>query len=133
MRKSNAPNGLTMIELAIVIAILAIALCGSLSLFNYCYDSITRARNTADAVTEAQTKLEQIRSADYHRIATDYPVGIVYPVPNLPGGTSTVAIVYGPIAGTNSELLEAAVTVSWLEKGGGARSLSLATMIANRY
>lgn len=123
MMRRFREKGLTLIEVAIAIVLLAVSLCGSLSLFSYCNAFITRTRNTTIAVSEAYAVLEQIRASEYHQLLPIYNTV----VNDLPGGACLVNIV-----NTNPELLNVTATVSWQVKGG-VNNLALTTLIARRY
>lgn len=136
MMRRFREKGLTLIEVAIAIVLLAVSLCGSLSLFSYCNAFITRTRNTTIAVSEAYAVLEQIRASEYHQIMVDWH-GETDVVADLSGGSFTVDVLdtdpgIPALPFLDPDLLWVTVTVDWQVKGG-VNNLSLTTLIANRY
>lgn len=130
-RQAGSPRGeagLTLIELMITTVILIVALCGILLLYNFCYTRSIESTNRITATAEAYGTLEEIRAHNFTSIMADYN-GMVFTVPQL-SGTKTSAITYVP--GTGSQLLEASVTVNWLDKQNRNEALTLTTMVANK-
>lgn len=122
-------RGFTLIELLLAAAVLVVALGGLLHLFNYCLTLSIQAANTVTATAEAYSKLEEIRLYNYSDIVDTYD-GSTFNLEQLIG-TGAVSASY--VSDTNSELIQASVTVSYTEKGNRTISLSLATLIAKRF
>ena len=117
----------TLVELLIASGIMIIALCGLVLLFNYCYFLSIQAGNITRATAEGYGKLEQIRAHNYLSIVTDFNGD--FTLTQLPG-TGTTTATY--VTGTNSNLIEVAVNVSWSERGNRIANFSITSLIAQR-
>lgn len=125
----NKVNGFTLIELLLAIFILVFVLSGLLHVFNHCLALSTQSANIVTATAEAYSILEEIRVHNYGDIMGDYN-GSTFPLPEL-NGSSTVNTSY--VGSTNFELLQVSVTVNYTEKSNRAMSLTLTTLIADRF
>lgn len=114
-RRFSHGVGFTLIELMIAVGVLIIVLVGLLQIFIYCLNLSEFAGNTTLAISEAQGKLEEIRSHKFERIAGDYGLG------GSPGNIFELAQLNGEgaiyIDDTNPALLAIEIVVSWQEKG----------------
>ena len=117
----EAESGFTLMELMVVVWILSVTIIGMVQLFIYTSVQAEMAGRKTLAISEAQSKLEEIRNHTYASITTDYISG------GTPGNTFTPVFFTGRgavyidsagsfITGTNAELLGVKVTVSWRDK-----------------
>lgn len=113
MMKRNE-QGLTMVELMIVVMILVFVVTGMVQTFLYASTIADIARNKTLAVTDASSKLEQIRNHPFDDITTDYVSG------GTPGDLFDLTTLTGKgkiyIDTTDPELLVVKVVVCWQNK-----------------
>lgn len=113
MMKRNE-QGLTMVELMIVVMILVFVVTGMVQTFLYSSTIADIARNKTLAVTDASSKLEQIRNHPFDDITTDYVSG------GTPGDLFDLTTLTGKgkiyIDTTDPELLVVKVVVCWQNK-----------------
>lgn len=111
MRKKQ---GFTLLELMFAVAILVTVVSGMVRLFVFTSTQADIAGRKTIAVSEAQTKLEEIRNTDYSLITTNYGSG------GTPGNTFDLSLIDGKgviyIDSSNAELLVLEVVVSWNNK-----------------
>ena len=117
MRKSlRAAEGFTLAELLLAVIILGFVLGGLLQVFIRCSVLAELAYNKTVAMSEAQGKMEEIRSYDYGSIAADYASG------GSQGNTFSLSQLTGTgviyIDSSNADLLEVEIVVSWQNKYG---------------
>lgn len=109
--KKNNNNGFMLAELVVLLGILAVAVTSILQLFIHTNTLAEMAGHKTAAVSEAQTKIEQIRTVSFDDIATNYSSG------GTPGNTFDTSLLRGKgviyIDASNSELLEVEVVVCW--------------------
>lgn len=107
-------NGFTLVEVMVVVGILAVVVVGMLQLFVAISVQSGMAGNKTLAVSEAQTKLEEIHKHNFNSITVDYAMG------GTPGNTFVPSMLKGSgaieITAINSELIEIGVKVCWEDK-----------------
>ena len=107
-------KGFTLIELLIAAGTVAIALGGILHFFIYCSALGEVSGNFTFAMSEAQSRLEEIRNHDFLSIVGDYGPG------GSPGNTFSLAHGNGVgvifIENSNPKLLKIKIVVSWRNK-----------------
>ena len=107
-------EGFTLLELLFAVSILVAVIAGMVRLFVFTSTQADIAGRKTIAVSEAQTKLEEIRNHDYDLVATDYGSG------GTPGNTFNLSLIDGMgviyIDSSNAELLVLEVVVSWNNK-----------------
>lgn len=112
--KKNKNDGFTLVELIITASILAIVIGGLVRLFMFTSVLGEIAGNKTTAISEAQTKLEEIRNHDFQQISTDYAAG------GTPGNIFNLTLLDGKgaiyIASTTPELLTIKIAISWKNK-----------------
>ena len=114
MENNISKNGFTLIELLIVASILSVVIAGIINLYIYTSVAAQLAGNKTLAVSEAQSKIEEIRNHTFDDITVDYTSG------GTPGNTFSlsqlngIGVIY--IDSSNAELLEIEVIVSWQDK-----------------
>ena len=121
----NHKKAITLVEVMLSAAITVIVIGGLLHLYNLCYSLSIYASSSTNAITEAQSVLEEIRLYNYNNIKSHYD-GKVYQLTHL-DGISRVAI-----DDTNPDLLTVVVTSSWVGKGYVIHSIGLTSLIARR-
>ena len=115
-------SGFTFLELLIVSAILIIAIAGLLMAFVNCILLNDANNELVVATGDAQYVLEQIKSLAYNDINTYVPpVFTNLRSENIPAPTITQV---------SAGVKEITVNVTWTDKRGRQRSVSLATRIA---
>lgn len=106
--------GFSMVELLIGIAIIAFILISMMELFIYTSSQAQMAGNVTQAVSQGQSKMEEIRNHTYANIVADYSSG------GSPGSTFDLTGITGKgriyIDSSNAELLQIKVVVSWRDK-----------------
>ena len=111
MRKNQ---GFTLLELMFAVAILVTVVGGMVRLFVFTSTQADIAGRKTIAVSEAQTKLEEIRNVDFDLITTNYGSG------GTPGNTFDLSLIDGKgiiyIDSSNAELLVLEVVISWNNK-----------------
>jgi len=126
--KSGMRNqkGFTVIELMVTVSILVVVLIGLIQLFIYCSRLSDIASKMTMAMSEAQSKIEQIKRHDYDNVVTDYSSG------GTPGNTFDLAqltgkgVIYledqddvGSEDGDDEgDLIEIKVVVCWQDEQG---------------
>ncbi|MCA9403278.1 MAG: type II secretion system protein [Candidatus Omnitrophica bacterium] len=107
-------QGFTLLELLFAVSVLVTAIAGMVRLFMYTSTAADIAGRQTIAVTEAQTKLEEIRNTNYDLVATNYGSG------GSPGNTFDLSLINGKgviyIDSSNAELLVLEIVVSWNNK-----------------
>ena len=101
-------------ELVILLGILSIAITSILQLFIHTNALAEVAGNKTAAVSEAQSKIEEIRTVAFDDIVTNYSSG------GTPGDVFDTLVIPGKgfiyIDSTNTELLEVEVVIFWRDK-----------------
>lgn len=114
------------------VGILAIVIVGLLQLYVQCSSLSELAGNTTLAVSETQSKMEEIRNYDYSSIETDYGSG------GTPGDTFTLNGLNGSGAitttrfGGSGSLLQVQIDTTWTNRNGRVSNITLVSMIAER-
>lgn len=107
-------QGFTLLELMFAVAVLVTAIAGMVRLFVYTSTAADIAGRKTIAVSEAQSKLEEIRNTDYDLVAANYSSS------GTPGNTFDLNLIDGKgiiyIDSSNAELLVLEVVVSWNNK-----------------
>jgi prepilin-type N-terminal cleavage/methylation domain-containing protein len=80
--KRQTQAGLTLIEVVIAVAVLAVAMAGVFGAIMICFQMNTRAREDSIALSAAQDMLAQIRNTVFENVPTTYD-GMTFPVPGL--------------------------------------------------
>ena len=119
MKRKN--SGFTLVELMLVVWILATVMTGMIQLFIYTSVQAQMAGNKTLAISEAQSKIEEIRNHSYSTIATDYASGgtpgNIF-TPTMPNSKGVIYLdttgSFSP--GASSELIGIKVVVSWRDK-----------------
>ena len=131
-RKWSSKAGFSLVEVMVSVGILVVVIIGLLRLFVYCSVLAEYSGNVTTAVTEIQTKSEEIRNHNFDDIATDYASGgtpgNTFNLTNVNGtGTITISTVGG-----SSELLQITIVANWQNKDGRSANATLSSMIAKR-
>ena len=114
-RASNT-KGFSLAELLVTVGILVTVIVILLQLFIYNSVLAELSGNMGYALSDAQSKLEEIRNSDYSVITTNYASG------GTPGNTFTLSqgqgrgVIY--IDSSNSSLLKVTVVICWRNKDG---------------
>ncbi len=107
-------KGFMLAELVVLLGILAVSVTSILQLFIHTNALSEMAGNKTAAVSEAQSKIEEIRSAGFVNIPTLYASG------GTPGNTFTPSLLAGKgvihLDSSNPELLEIEVVICWKDK-----------------
>lgn len=107
-------QGFTLLELLFAVSVLVTSIAGMVRLFMYTSTAADIAGRQTIAVSEAQTKLEEIRNTNYDLVTTNYGSG------GTPGNTFDLSLINGKgviyIDSSNAELLVLEVVVSWNNK-----------------
>jgi len=107
-------KGVSLVEIIVTIGIIVIVFAGLIQVFLYSSVISEMAGNITLTISEAQSKLEEIRGHDFDSITTDYGSG------GTPGNTFSLALINGMgviyITTINSDLLLVEIVVSWREK-----------------
>lgn len=116
MSIKQSESGFTLAELMIVVAILATVFTGMIQMFIQTSALANLSGNKTIALSEAQSKIEEIRSHAYDQIVTDYSSG------GTPGNIFDLSLLNGKgiiyIDNSNAELLVLEVVICWLDKYG---------------
>ena len=112
----NNEKGFSLVELLVTIAILSIVVVGVMKVFIYATSLSEIARNQTIAVSEAKSKIEEMRNYTFSSLAADYGSG------GTPGNTFDLTEIIGKgvvyIDSSNANLLEIKVVVSWQNQDG---------------
>ncbi len=100
-------RGFSLAEILLAVAILAFAFCGILAMHTTCFVLMATSKNVNIATNAAQGLIEEIRSAPFTQIISDYN-GLNFIVNNIP---SSRGVVY--VDDTDPELLEVTISVCW--------------------
>ena len=104
-----------LIELIIAVAIIAIVLVGYLQLYIYCFCLAETSGNMTLAITEAQDKLEEIRSQKFSSIEASYaPPGNTFPLTKLNG--AGIIYVSRDVTELSPDLLDVEIVINWRDK-----------------
>ena len=110
----NSKAGITLVELMIAIGILTFVIVSMIQLYIYTSVQAELAGNKTLAVSEAQSKIEEMRNHNYDLIAEDYGDG------GTPGNTFDLSYLNGKglisIDSTDPELLVLQVSIFWRDK-----------------
>jgi len=110
----NNERGFSLVELVVVTGILSVTITSMLQMYIYTSTQSELSGNLTSAVSEAQTKIEEIRTVTYDSIATNYASG------GTPGNIFDTTLITGKgvvtIDSSNAELLEIEVVVCWRDK-----------------
>ena len=113
----HSKKGFSLVEVLLVTGIIVATLGGLIQLFIYCSLLSELSGNLTIVLSEAQGKLEEIRSHNYGLIVTDYSSG------GTPGNTFDLTQVTGKgmiyIDSTNPDLLKVEIMASWKNKKSG--------------
>ena len=110
-RGKFANKGFSLPEFMVAVGILAFVIVGLFRIFIYCAVLSNLSRNMTIALSEAETKLEEMRNHPFNSIVTDYSSG------GTPGNTFSttqldgMGVIY--IDSSNPELLVVEIMVSW--------------------
>ena len=126
-RAITDPQGFTLLEILIAVAILAIGLLAVASMGTIVIKSNAASNRLSIAATLVQDKLEEIRATHYTNV-TSTPLAMVT---STPWASRQVVVTpfnegepYPPIPGTK----KIDVTVSWIDISGIGHSVSLSTL-----
>jgi Tfp pilus assembly protein PilV len=138
-RRSRATAGFTILEVMIVIGILSFGLLSLAAMQIQAMKGSDRGRHATNAAAIAENKMEQLQQDDWTSIAvtggfvTD---GVEQNAIKLDGGTNINERVYNvfyqitDVQATFTRAID--VQVSWTEKSGEARSITLSSVRYNR-
>ena len=116
MRVKKITAGFSLAELLITVGILVTVIVILLQLFVYNSVLAELSGNMGNVLSDAQTKLEEIRNSDYSLITTNYASG------GTPGNTFNISqgqgkgVIY--IDSSNASLLQVTVVICWKNKDG---------------
>ena len=108
--------GFSLAELLVTVGILVTVIVILLQLFIYNSVLAELSGNMGYAISDAQTKIEEIKNSTYSSIATNYASG------GTPGNTFNLSqgqgkgVIY--IDSSNADLLEVSVVICWRNKDG---------------
>ncbi len=120
-RAITDPQGFTLLEILIAVAILAIGLLAVASMATIVIKSNAASNRLSIASTLVQDKLEEIRATHYTNV-TSMPLETVTSTPWA--SRQVVVTPDTPIPGTK----KIDVTVSWIDVSGNGHSVSLSTL-----
>jgi Tfp pilus assembly protein PilV len=138
-RRSRATAGFTILEVMIVIGILSFGLLSLAAMQIQAMKGSDRGRHATNAAAIAENKMEQLQQDDWTSIAvtggfvTD---GVEQNAIKLDGGTNINERVYNvfyqitDVQATFTRAID--VQVSWTERSGEARSITLSSVRYNR-
>ncbi len=121
----------TLPELMIATMVLAFVLTGALGTFIYCSILSNAAKNRTAAISEAQSKLDEIANSTYDNIVSTYN-STTFNLTQITGGSASIAVSQIG-ADMAADLLQADVTINWTNKDGRDVSMSLTSYIARRW
>jgi len=110
MVRLKSKKSFTLVEMLIAALIMAITLCGILSLYVSCIDLVSTAKNTSIATNASQGLIDQIRNTSFTQIVDNYD-GLNFSVNSMPDNRGVVYI-----DDTNPELLRVTISISWQQK-----------------
>ena len=121
-KRSNL-NGFTMIELMVAVAILAMAILGILQAYSVSFMGMADARDRTVATNYAQEKMEELINKPFEDITDEILTDI--------SGTKfkREVDVDDEVAG---ELIKVTTIVSWDNRKGEPKSVSIVTLIYNK-
>ncbi|MFH1359536.1 MAG: hypothetical protein ABIJ41_00670 [Candidatus Omnitrophota bacterium] len=107
----SAKKGFTLIEVLFTAGLLIAGIIGLMQVFIQSSRLSTMSANMTFVMSEAQTKLEEIRDHTFNLIATDYAqggaLGNTFPLSKVNG----TGVIY--LKALNADLLEVKIVVSW--------------------
>lgn len=111
---NSTQKGFTLVEVLVSAAMLVIVVLGVSQLFVYCSLLTDTSGNLTIAMSEAQSKMDEIRNSTYSTIATNYASG------GSSGNTFDLTQTTGKgaiyIDSSNTSLLQVKITVSWRDR-----------------
>lgn len=133
-RRRRAEAGISIVELTVAMALVAIALCSTMATVINVSALARTTRESRIAAREAESILEEVRSHDFDLIESDFHDRVI-PVGTLgltdPGAQSRVTVQQIANGSTRWRVLEVAVTVQW-DSTVGPRATRFATYVTNR-
>jgi type IV pilus assembly protein PilV len=120
-------RGFTLIEVLLTTVLLSVAFLGMGAMTMGSIRGISFSDNLTTATTLAKTRIEQIEHADYATvISVNYPREDYATLVGYEQFQREVDITLGP----EPNMKTVTVIVSWRERGGGAKNVVLATIVA---
>jgi hypothetical protein len=120
----------SLVEVMVAVGIMVLVFSGLLQVFLTSSLLMEMSGNITAAVSEAQSKIDEIRGHDFDDITTDYGSG------GTPGDSFTPILISGTgeidVTTAGTGLLEVEVIINWTEKSGRSMSTTLATNVAQR-
>ncbi|VAW14533.1 hypothetical protein MNBD_BACTEROID05-1146 [hydrothermal vent metagenome] len=120
----------TLPELMIAVMILAIVLTGALGTFIYCSILSNSTKNRTFAISEAQSKIDEISDSTYDSIVSTYN-STTFNLTQISNGTASISVsqIGADVA---ADLLQVDITVSWKNKDNRDISSSLTAYVARK-
>jgi prepilin-type N-terminal cleavage/methylation domain-containing protein len=131
----QAKAGLTLIELAIALFVIALVFAGVYGMSSQVTRVMSLARGETRAVHAAQAEIERLRTTSWDAITA---LGSSYAVTeaqnaaigDLPHGVASVTISPYPETATNASIRRITVSVQWQDALGKVQTNELSTLIA---
>lgn len=125
VRKNRRSAGFTLVEVLLVVFILALTALMLAAIFPTAQISRIKATHTSYALSLAQQKMEEIKSAGYANIQIT-PEAVVTPLADIPSGAQTVTVTqYAP----NIKKISVSIVWSGYRRVGGR--VDLVTLISD--
>jgi len=126
-------NGFSLIELMVAVVILAMAIFGIFLAFSTSFQGMADARDRTVATNYAQEKMEDIKNKPFGEIVDD-PANPDDPPADIPGQTKfkRKVTITKDVDGSIEDLKKVTTTVSWDNRKGESKSVSIVTLIYNK-
>ena len=108
----NGQKGVTLLEVIIALAVIAIALLSIVSVIVHTTNLKDSTRELTISKEAAQARFEEMRDADFSNLAAAYN-GQVNAVPGLANGSETITV-----DAANPDLLDVKIVIQWDGVGG---------------
>ncbi len=128
MRQTRRRAGLTLVEIVIALAVLAIALTGVMAAITASMTASSLNRQTNMARDAAMKKLDEVRSRDYTTLLVSYDVPGTAPTPatyaslltsfTVPGLDTGTGYVWLDPAGSDNAIMNVHVVILWSSEKG---------------
>jgi len=132
MKRRRSPRGMTLVEIIIALAVIAVAILGAVSLVSFSMGQDHEAKERMQAMDAAKSVMERIQEASYDNIFTNFngfafDVGMLLP----PDGDADGRVGRVVVNNSDPELLDVQVFVEWRTLRGKT-GLSFRTLITRR-